>query len=217
MNNNKTIRIGIVIVAAIAAMMLIGPNLTYMQSYATGSHGKSKAAFSDVRSSIIHKSANTQQHMDSEDLCFRTADCKNSNVGQQIKGNDNSITGFADQSTNLPQNQNQNQNQNQTSPSSNGNTPSSTPVSVLILPFCSNIQFQNATGAGDTQTATTTCTFTSTITGDNNSVQQGAIIPISAITLKTGTCPTGTVAGTVHIPGRADVNVCVDLAALGVT
>jgi hypothetical protein len=103
MNNNKTIRIGIVIVAAIAAMMLIGPNLTYMQSYATGSHGKSfKGAVSDVRPSTAHKSTQTQtqQHMDSENLCFRTADCRNSSVGQQIDGNDNSITAFADQSAN---------------------------------------------------------------------------------------------------------------------
>jgi archaellin len=97
MNNNKTIRIGIVIVAAIAAMMLIGPNLTYMQSYATSPHGKTaKGAFNEARSSITHKS----QHLNQENLCYRTIDCRNSNVAQQIIGNDNSVTGFADQSSN---------------------------------------------------------------------------------------------------------------------
>jgi hypothetical protein len=54
-----------------------------------------------VRSSLEHRNQNQQQqHMDQEDLCLRTGECKNSGVGEHTLGNDNSVTGFADQSNN---------------------------------------------------------------------------------------------------------------------
>jgi hypothetical protein len=50
----------------------------------------------EIRSNAQHK----DQHMDQENLCLRGEVCKNSNVGLQTLGNDNSVTGFADQSGN---------------------------------------------------------------------------------------------------------------------
>ena len=55
------------------------------------------AAFKhEIRLNAEHK----DQHMDQENLCLRSEVCKNSNVGLQTLGNDNSVTGFADQSSN---------------------------------------------------------------------------------------------------------------------
>jgi hypothetical protein len=39
--------------------------------------------------------------MDQENLCLRDDECNNSNVGEQTLGNDNSVTGFSDQSKNI--------------------------------------------------------------------------------------------------------------------
>jgi hypothetical protein len=39
-----------------------------------------------------------QQHLNQGNLCYRGQICKNSNVAPQTLGNDNSVTGFADQS-----------------------------------------------------------------------------------------------------------------------
>ena len=39
-----------------------------------------------------------QQHLNQENVCYRGQICKNSNVAPQTLGNDNSVTGFADQS-----------------------------------------------------------------------------------------------------------------------
>ena len=43
------------------------------------------------------------QHIDQENLCFRSNTCRQSDVGQNTLGNDNQVTGFADQSDNLQQ------------------------------------------------------------------------------------------------------------------
>ena len=40
------------------------------------------------------------QHMNQENICYRSNVCNNSNVAQETLGNDNSVTGFADQSEN---------------------------------------------------------------------------------------------------------------------
>jgi hypothetical protein len=43
------------------------------------------------------------QHMNQENLCYRTNICRQSNTGQNTLGNDNQVTGFADQSDNIQQ------------------------------------------------------------------------------------------------------------------
>ena len=60
-----------------------------------------------VTVSLEHRS----QHMDQENLCYRANTCRQSNVGQNTLGNDNSVTGFADQSDN-----------NSTAPATNSTT-----------------------------------------------------------------------------------------------
>jgi hypothetical protein len=50
----------------------------------------------DIRKNSEEKA----QHMNQENFCIRGDVCKNSNVGLQTLGNDNSVTGFADQSKN---------------------------------------------------------------------------------------------------------------------
>ena len=44
------------------------------------------------------------QHLSQLDIYCRSSECRNSNVGQQIMGNDNSVTGFSDHSANKPTN-----------------------------------------------------------------------------------------------------------------
>jgi hypothetical protein len=44
-----------------------------------------------------------QHYIDQENLCYRTNTCRQSDVGQNTLGNDNQVTGFADQSDNLQQ------------------------------------------------------------------------------------------------------------------
>ena len=39
--------------------------------------------------------------MDQENLCYRANTCRQANDGQNTLGNDNSVTGFTDQSDNL--------------------------------------------------------------------------------------------------------------------
>jgi hypothetical protein len=41
------------------------------------------------------------QHMNQENLCYRDNTCRQSSVGQNTLGNDNSVTGFDDQSDNI--------------------------------------------------------------------------------------------------------------------
>jgi hypothetical protein len=43
------------------------------------------------------------QHMDQENNSFKSNTCRQSDVGQNTLGNDNQVTGFADQSDNLQQ------------------------------------------------------------------------------------------------------------------
>jgi hypothetical protein len=59
------------------------------------------------------------QHMNQENLCYRNNTCRQSDVGQNTLGNDNQVTGFADQSDNLQQ-----------SSTANKTTPTPTPTPI---------------------------------------------------------------------------------------
>jgi hypothetical protein len=56
-----------------------------------------------IRDGVTVNLEHRSQHMDQENLCYRANTCRQSNVGQNTLGNDNSVTGFADQSDNIPQ------------------------------------------------------------------------------------------------------------------
>jgi hypothetical protein len=47
--------------------------------------------------------AAASQHIDQENQCIRAGKCNNAALGEQTQGNDNSVTGFADQSKNVQQ------------------------------------------------------------------------------------------------------------------
>jgi len=101
MNNTKTTIIMIALV-----MVVAGTTLAPIQSYAA----RSSSAFPDasslkqaVRDGVTVNLEHRDQHMNQENLCYRTNTCRQSNVGQNTLGNDNSVTGFADQSDNIQQ------------------------------------------------------------------------------------------------------------------
>jgi hypothetical protein len=95
MNHTTIIRIAVIILLTIA-MMIAGTYFSTMvqQHQAYSSSG----AVHQVRSNEDERS---QQHMDQENLCLSAGKCNNSNVGEQTLGNDNSVTGFTDQSKNV--------------------------------------------------------------------------------------------------------------------
>src|SRR6266516_8200498 len=74
----------VVIAALVASLIFAGTILAPIQSYAAGSRA---------------------QHMNQGNLCYRSNTCRQSEVGQNTLGNDNQVTGFADQSDNPPQTQ----------------------------------------------------------------------------------------------------------------
>jgi hypothetical protein len=92
MNHTTTVRIAVIILSTTAIMIAGTYFSTMMQQQAYSSSG--------VRHQV-KSNEERSQHMDQENLCLRTSDCNNSNAGEQTLGNDNSVTGFADQSKNI--------------------------------------------------------------------------------------------------------------------
>ena len=103
--NHTTIAIRIIIATALAASMLVaGTNLGILQQQshaASQTKQQEQKTVQDLRGNLAKRSTTRQQHMDEENLCLRDSKCNNSNVGEQTLGNDNSVTGFADQSKNI--------------------------------------------------------------------------------------------------------------------
>jgi hypothetical protein len=65
--------------------------------------GKKQQAYASSLTSSFKDNTNKdllvrQQHLNQESVCYRGQICKNSNVAPQTLGNDNSVTGFANQS-----------------------------------------------------------------------------------------------------------------------
>jgi hypothetical protein len=93
MNHTTT---GIIIAAATAIMLIAATNavplIQQRQAYA--------ARFtSSLKDNLRANLENRNQHLNQQGNCIRTGGCSNSDVGQGTLGNDNSVTGFADQST----------------------------------------------------------------------------------------------------------------------
>ena len=92
----------VVVIAAVASLLLAGTILAPTQSYARmGSftdHSNLKDGLSgDIRADL----EKTDQNINQENICFRSDICRQSEVGQNTLGNDNQVTGFADQSDNI--------------------------------------------------------------------------------------------------------------------
>jgi hypothetical protein len=85
----------IIAVASILAIAATSLTPTLQQLYAFSQrHPLEK----DIIQSAKVTSDERSQHMDQENICFRSNSCRQSSVGQETLGNDNSVTGFADQS-----------------------------------------------------------------------------------------------------------------------
>ena len=86
MNNVKSS----LIVAAITSLLFVATSLIPLQSYAAGNdhpHKNLKSA-SDI----------ANQRLSQDNFCYRSPGCVQGNQGSQISGNDNTATGFNDQS-----------------------------------------------------------------------------------------------------------------------
>ena len=177
-----------------------------------------------IRDGVTVNLQHRDQHMDQENLCYRANTCRQSSVGQETLGNDNSVTGFADQSDNIPQaaaaptpvtptNQTSaNTNRTTTTPGTTINN--FIDSSTTLFSLCSLFQVKNDTGTGNTQTGTLTCTVT--ITASPGAVgiglAPGQTIAASNIIPRPATgCPPGTVEGTVTLPNGSTLAVCVRL------
>jgi hypothetical protein len=177
-----------------------------------------------IRDGVTVNLQHRDQHMDQENLCYRANTCRQSNVGQNTLGNDNSVTGFADQSDNIPQAAAPtpvtptNQTTNQTSANTNGTTPGGTTInnfidsSTNLFSLCSLFQVKNDNGTGNTQTGTVTCavTITSSPNATGIGFAQGQTIPASNIIPRPATgCPAGSVEGIVTLPNGSTIAVCI--------
>jgi len=80
--NMKNTKYAIIMIASI--MVIVGTTLTPVLQQ-------------QVKAAIQLSS----QHMNQGNLCYRNNTCRQSEVGQNTLGNDNQVTGFADQSDNL--------------------------------------------------------------------------------------------------------------------
>jgi hypothetical protein len=104
--NKKMNRTTIAIVIMASTMVIVGTNvapLLQQQAYAGGHrHDSNVSADRSIANAknVKDKQDRRSQHLNQENICYRSDHCNNSNVAQQVSGNDNSLTGFADQSAN---------------------------------------------------------------------------------------------------------------------
>jgi hypothetical protein len=128
----------VIIAAVLASLMLAGTILAPIQSYAAAKRG-TEADFPDtsslkhaVRDGVTANLSHKDQHMNQQNLCYRANTCRQSDVGQNTQGNDNQVTGFADQSDNIQQAAPTNQTTNQTGGSGGGGGGSGTTSCVTL-------------------------------------------------------------------------------------
>jgi hypothetical protein len=118
--------------AIIAVLLFAGTILAPIQSSHAaprkGGFFDTSSLKDDIRDGVNVNLEHRDQHMDQENLCFRSNTCRQSDVGQNTLGNDNSVTGFADQSDNLQQSA------APTTPTSgNKTTPTNTTLTVIKI------------------------------------------------------------------------------------
>jgi hypothetical protein len=251
--NYKKQSIGIVLAVAMASLLIAGTILAPTQASA-GSQRKSSPQFNNfndntndntntaksrsnsggftdtaslkhaIRDGVTVNLQHRDQHMDQENLCYRANTCRQSSVGQETLGNDNSVTGFADQSDNIPQaaaaptpvtptNQTT---ANQTSANTT-TTPGGTTInnfinnSTTLFSLCSSFTIVNSSGTGGAVTGgAVTCTIA--ITNSPGAFVGVQTIPSTNIIPRPTTgCPPGSVEGIVTLPGGSTLAVCVRL------
>ena len=156
----------VILAAVIASLMLAGTILAPIQSYAAAKR-VSETDFPDtsslkhaVRDGVSANLSHRDQHLNQQNLCYRTNTCRQSDVGQNTQGNDNQVTGFADQSDNIQQAAPTNQTTNQTGGGGGGGSGTTScvtltisglvsqtaPVQVCLIPDV--VTLENITGIG---------------------------------------------------------------------
>ena len=89
---------------AVASLLLGGTILAPAQSYARmGSFSDHSSPRDGLHGDLRADLENTDQNINQENDCFSSNTCRQSDVGQNTQGNDNQVTGFADQSDNNQQ------------------------------------------------------------------------------------------------------------------
>jgi hypothetical protein len=91
-----------IIVLAVTSLLLAGTILAPIRASALSRFKTNTDASSlkqGIRDGVSVNLEHRDQHMNQENLCYRTNICRQANDGQNTLGNDNSVTGFADQST----------------------------------------------------------------------------------------------------------------------
>jgi Collagen triple helix repeat (20 copies) len=84
-------------------IVVAGITLAPIQSFAARSSGgfpDTSSLKHTIRDGVSVNLEHRDQHMNQENLCYRTNTCRQTNDGQSTLGNDNSVTGFGDQSDN---------------------------------------------------------------------------------------------------------------------
>jgi hypothetical protein len=158
--NYKKQSIGITVIAvAIASLLIAGTILAPTQASALSKFNTKTDTSSlkhGIRDGVSVNLERRDQHMNQENLCYRTNTCRQSSVGQNTLGNDNSVTGFADQSDNLQQSATA-----QTPTTGNQTTPTPTPTPTPTTATLTVIKVV----AGNT--TATPANFTIHVTGNN--------------------------------------------------
>jgi hypothetical protein len=92
--NNATI--GLILVTTIAVMLIVSANIfPTIQLRQANAAGPTASLKDNLRANL----GSRNQHLNQQGNCMRTDGCTTSDVGQGTVGNDNSVTGFTDQST----------------------------------------------------------------------------------------------------------------------
>jgi hypothetical protein len=151
LKNYEHKKFAVVIMAAVlASLMLAGTILAPIQSYAAAIRG-TEADFPDtsslkhaVRDGVSANLSHKDQHMNQQNLCYRANTCRQSDVGQNTLGNDNQVTGFADQSDNIQQAAPTNQTTNQTGGGGGGGSGTTSCVTLTISGLTSGSVNQTA-------------------------------------------------------------------------
>ncbi|HEY6885137.1 MAG TPA: hypothetical protein VI278_13970 [Nitrososphaeraceae archaeon] len=147
---NHTIK-GIVIVAAIASMLVVGINMIPLaQNTYASSHRHSE-----------FKKASENNILNQRDDTYRSPGSKSSNVAIQESGKGNSATAFSDQSSNIQQNQTTLQ---QKDPKSDKDKDKKFPITLNVLP---NQRITNTNVNPNTNTADSNSTSAADASNDN--------------------------------------------------
>jgi hypothetical protein len=106
-NNIKyTTALRIIIAALAVSMLVAGPNMALLQQHQVHAAPQTKKQEQSTIEGLhgndfAKRSAAGQQHTDRENQCLRIGKYSNADLGQQTLGNDNSVTGFTDQSSSI--------------------------------------------------------------------------------------------------------------------